>query len=157
MKRHRHIALGLLLLLMAVPGCRGTQTAQEPPAATDVAFPVLAEESRGGFQALISGKLLIQGRCLLLGAVSPLYADYPKTLPVWPYGSSFVADPGGGAILDADGEVVARVGEELVGGGGEVPYEHLGRGVVGEIPKDCGEPVVYAVIGEFVTEQPGER
>jgi hypothetical protein len=52
-------------------------------------------------------------------------ADDPGRVPLWP--SGFELDTTGGKIrvLNGNGRVVARAGEEVVMGGGDVPREAL--------------------------------
>ncbi|GAJ24513.1 unnamed protein product, partial [marine sediment metagenome] len=52
-------------------------------------------------------------------------------------------------ILDRNGEVVARVGEEVCMGGGEITsIEHINKLLKEPLPQDCEGP--YWLMGEIV-------
>ncbi|MGH2578508.1 MAG: hypothetical protein ACRDG9_12290 [Actinomycetota bacterium] len=101
-------------------------------------MPTLAEPTDTFPSALTEGSLVQRDPCLFLEA-----EDGSTSLIIWPYGWSISATTEGStAVVDEDGRVVHRVGEEIELGGGFVsenrdstgfPEELIGR----PIPDRC--------------------
>ena len=96
--------------------------------------------------ALGGGKLVVDEKGCLRTKMSP---DDPGTVPLW--SSGFELDTTGGEVrvLDRNRRVVARVGEEVVMGGGGVARKTLeGNDVLDERTKQelferCSDPPHY--------------
>jgi hypothetical protein len=70
-------------------------------------------------------------------------------LPLWPPDYSATVEGGAIAVLDGEGQVVARIGEEVTLGGGPIPHSWDSeeyRQLFQELPGDCGPP--YWIVGE---------
>ena len=109
-----------------------------------VAFPRQkpVEGERASMTALAMGDLVLVEGCLRIGS-----AD--GNLLVWPPDFTLKAENGVLEILDGTGQVVARVGEEVRMGGGEVNYvEQLGEYVRRQLPPNCPGP--YWIVGAGV-------
>jgi len=94
-----------------------------------------------------SGKLVLwdYDRCPRLFNENGL-GDY---LPLWPPGYGATEEDGVIAIVDGSGQVVARVGDEVVLGGGPIPHSWDSeeyRRLYHELPGDCYPP--YWIVGE---------
>ncbi len=89
---------------------------------TQVFFPQQRSAPIGYPDAMGGGKLVVDGEGCLRTKVS---AEDPGSVPLWP--SSFELDTEGDKIqvLDGKGRVVARVGDEVDMGGGDVTREML--------------------------------
>lgn len=90
-----------------------------PLSASDsiVIFPTQPADSTGG-QADFRGLLVEEDGCLKVVSDPPDDMTYPV---IWPYGFSWRAEGGKIVVLDAEGTIVARVGERVFMGGGEGP------------------------------------
>jgi hypothetical protein len=94
-----------------------------------------------------SGKLVLwdYDRCPRLFNENGL-GDY---LPLWPPDYTATVEDGVIAIVDGSGQVVARVGEQVVLGGGPIPHSWDSeeyRQLYHELPGDCYGP--YWIVGE---------
>lgn len=86
-----------------------------------------------GMLALGGGRLVIHNGCLAVADRSPrpIYV-------VWPDGYSMVYRQHDVPILiDALGREVARLGDEVTLGGGNVPAEYAGEAIIGGLPDAC--------------------
>ncbi len=103
-------------------------------------FPVQKNDSNGLFMdALLEGELVLESGCLRAGGY----------LLVWPHGFSLSTKDGVIQIIDATGKPVARVGDKLKVGGGEMPSEIIAKYSV-ELPSArCSGP--YWIVGEVIT------
>jgi len=107
--------------------------------------PVLDGWIEGESQA--SGKLVLwdYDRCPRIFNENGL-GNY---LPLWPPDYAATVDDGVITIVDGSGQVVARVGEEVVLGGGPIPHSWDSeeyRQLFHELPGDCSPP--YWIVGE---------
>lgn len=93
-------------------------------------------------QALLIGTLTLDGRCLRVSSAE----GREDHLVVWPPG--VVLRMGGDAIevVDQAGRVVARVGEGVSMGGGEVRDSKAMAGLPGGVPAECAGP--YWIVGD---------
>ena len=98
--------------------------------------------------ALLVGRLVVDERCL---RVIHQYGDGTSTsyLPIWPAGVSLYQADTLIEIHTAQGQIVARVGEPISLGGGEVPADALPEviePVIQPVPADCPGP--YWVVAD---------
>ncbi len=104
-----------------------------------VCFPQLKMRSGEFMESLVIGELTLEDCYLRIdGALIIWQPDY------------FVNNNDGTIeILDRNGEVVARVGEEVCMGGGEITsIEHINKLLKEPLPQDCEGP--YWLMGEMV-------
>ena len=133
-KRYALILLCLITVLIGIlSGCADNSNQQSTTSGMPY-FPVSTEKS--GMEALATGTLILEDGYLRL---SKSYSD-DTSLIIWPVGYSLEKENDEVRILDEDGNVVARVGDNISAGGGEV-----GKGIVekyiGEhLPGDCIGP-----------------
>lgn len=140
-------APALAIIILALASCRGVSSNSATPWQT-VQFPVLAEKAAVGPLGMVGGRLVRQGPCLLLVDDE----GRQKTLPVWPHGSMF--HPGPGILRGPDGRIVARLGEQVLGTGGESTYDVLQEATHIAIPRNCDGEIVYALIWTFELTPP---
>jgi len=110
-----------------------------------LALPQLRVRSGAFMAALLQGTLVAHDGCL---RVSP-GDGAPGHLILW-QPDYYLTDSGGTpAILDRTGAVVARVGEPIQVGGGEVPFtDDLAAQLQSPVPPECGGP--YWLMGELL-------
>ena len=124
-----------LLLTPPVPGA---------DALYPIAFPRQkpVEGFRVAMAAALAGTLRLEEGCL---RVYPLH-DSTSLLPIWPPEFTLRADGAEVLVIDGEGQVVARAGEEVYMGGGSVPVTD--EWVLQQIPLACrGE---YFIVGTGV-------
>ena len=108
-----------------------------------VHFPQLRTRSAAFMEALLQGKLAVIEGCLRVAGSGDGH------LVIWQPDFFVNNNEGVIEILDRNGEVVARVGEEIRIGGGEVPLtEELKQLLREPVPEQCGGP--YWSMGELV-------
>ena len=111
-----------------------------------VHFPQLRMRSVGFMEALLVGKLIVKDGCL---RVSASEGDRGHLI-IWQPDYFLNSNEGVIEILDRNGEVVARVGEEIRMGGGEVALtENLQRQLREPLPAQCEGP--YWLMGHLVS------
>ena len=92
--------------------------------------------------ALARGDLVLTEGCLRIGSAH-------GNLLMWTADFTLRSQGGVLEVLDGTGQVVARVGEEVRMGGGEVSYVgHLGEYVELQLPPGCPGP--YWIVGTGV-------
>ncbi len=111
------------------------------PAVPGVAFPRQAPLVAVVMEAQLIGDLLLVDGCL---RVKDIYSG-GSILPIWPPEFTLGAENDQLQVLDGDGQVVARVGEEVYMGGGEVSSPSLPECVRQELPASCTGP--YWIVG----------
>ena len=111
-----------------------------------VHFPQLRTRSAAFMEALLQGKLAVTEGCLrVIGSGG-------SHMVIWQPDYFVNNNEGVIEILDRNGEVVARVGEEIRIGGGEVPLtEELKQLLREPLPERCGGP--YWSMGELVSSE----
>ena len=116
------------------------------PEVPGVAFPRQGpiEGPRVVMQALLVGRLVLVDGCLRIE--SP-HGDESQ-LPIWPPEFGLAAEGEQIQVLDGEGRVVARVGEEVYMGGGGGSAEGLANCVREQLPAACTGP--YWIVGEGV-------
>jgi hypothetical protein len=75
-----------------------------------VMFPTAKKPHNESMQALLSGKLVLNGRCLMVG----------ENLLIWPYGFTMKANGSNIKIYGAKNIFIAQVGDSIELGGGQV-------------------------------------
>jgi hypothetical protein len=119
-------------------------TSSSPTDSSGLFFPTQepTEGPRAVMEALTSGKLVVEKGCLLLS-----HEDGSTDLPVWPPGFELSTKGGEIRVLDEAGRVVARVGDQVRMGGGQVAVsERLRRRL--SMPEECPGPIWW--VGEGV-------
>ena len=93
-----------------------------------------------------NAELVLDEGCLRTGS-----AD--GDLIIWPPGFSLTTEDDGVQILNETGQIVARVGEKVRMGGGQISYPSvLGEYVLRQLPSSCPGP--YLVVGSVPTGPP---
>jgi len=109
-------------------------------------FPQLRTRSATFMEALLQGKLAVTEGCLRVTGSGGSH------LVIWQPGFFVNNNEGVIEILDRNGEVVARVGEEIRIGGGEVPLTEKLKQLLREpLPEQCRGP--YWSMGELVSSE----
>ncbi len=93
-------------------------------------FPQLKMRSGSFMQVSMVGELILENSYLCVG----------DTVIIWQPDYFLNNDNGTIEILDRNGKVVARVGEEIVMGGGGIPIEYVNRLIREPFPEDCSGP-----------------
>jgi len=101
-------------------------------------FPV--ERDHGSFsvymQARAEGRLILKEGCLRL---KRLFGE--SQLIIWPHGYELRIEEKTIQVIDADGRMVARVGDWIeVGGGESKSVEHIEDYIGQSLPPDCAGP-----------------
>jgi len=135
------IALTTILVALLATACPNNSTNISTPAPF---FPV----QRGGLDqmtALAEGKLVLDNGYLRLKG----FFGEGESL-VWPYGFSLRTEGKEIQVIDSDGQLVARVGERIKVGGGEVPAEIVEKYIGQPLPDNCTGP--YWIVSEVITD-----
>jgi hypothetical protein len=116
------------------------------PDVPGVAFPRQGpvEGPRVVMQAELIGRLVLVDGCLRIESVH----DGTSQLPIWPPEFGLAAEGDEIQVVDGEGEVVARVGEEVYMGGGGGSATGLADCVREQLPAACGGP--YWIVGDGV-------
>ena len=138
------IGIGIILSIL-ISGC--VEEPQQNPINTSAAtpfFPVQNYPSEFSMTALLEGELVLEDGCL---RVDDYYDNY---LLVWPYGFSLSTGDGKVIqVIDDTDQPVARVGDKIKLGGGEMSSERIAQYSV-ELPSArCSGP--YWIVGEVLT------
>lgn len=113
-----------------------------------IAFPQLKMRSAAFMEALAAGELIVQNGCLRVQA----HSSTASHLIIWQADYFLNKHNGTIEILDRNGAVVARVGDEIRMGGGEVPLTpDLERQLREPVLKQCEGP--YWLMGELEKHQ----
>lgn len=136
--RYRWLTLQGAALLLFVGGCSS-------PSAADINFITQKPSDGPQMLALLEGKLILSERCLRIESSG----GGESHAAIWPVGYSFSADEAGVHIISASTQVVARVGNTIRVGGGEVPHpsdEAFAQGYLGD--SQC--PGTYWIVSDDV-------
>lgn len=116
----------------------GGSTAQDKdrlltPPVPGIAFPRQkpTEGFRECMEALLIGTLQLEDGCLYVRSLQ----GEERVLPIWPPEFTLRTEGEQVLVIDAEGQVAARVGEEVSMGGGHVPLSD--EWVLGQIPPAC--------------------
>lgn len=112
---------------------------------SDPFFPVLSEPNSIYPSNLARGRLVLDDNCLRL---KPLYFFGRGVLLIWPYGYSLKTEDNTIRVTDSDGLMVARVGDWIKVGGGEIPVEIVEKYLGKPLPENYPGPywIVSGVI-----------
>lgn len=98
-------------------------------------------------ESVLSGELLLDNDCL---RINDGYSNY---LIIWPPGFSMRTEGEEIQVIDSNGKVVARVGDNIYVSGGEFPgekaREYIEESIVGK-PLPAGCPGPYWIVGAIV-------
>jgi hypothetical protein len=108
----------LVCILLSFPIV--TVACDDNPSSHPLFFPVLNEPESIYPNALARGRLVLDHNCLRL---KRFYFFGKGSLLIWPYGYSVETQNKKISVVDNNGEVIARVGDWLKVGGGEIPKE----------------------------------
>lgn len=136
----RRIVSVLVCVLVVVPivavGCHDNTPSLTP------FFPV----QKSGLDQMLS---LAEGKLVLDNGYLRLKRFFGKgDLLIWPYGYSLRIEGKEIQAIDSDGQVVARVGDRIKVGGGEVPAEIVEKYIGQPLPDNCTGP--YWIVSEVV-------
>ncbi|MBA7617211.1 hypothetical protein ES703_24523 [subsurface metagenome] len=133
---------GVILPDYVVPDIIYEPADEAPPGINpdpSVHFPQLKTRSGSFMLALLVGELTLDDGYLRVG----------DSLIIWQPDYFVNNNDGTIEVLDRNGDVVARVGEEVRMGGGEIkPIEHINKLLKEPLPQDCEGP--YWLMGEIV-------
>jgi hypothetical protein len=101
-------------------------------------FPVQKEFHETVLAAMMTGELKLD---------ESGYLRLYDALIIWPHGFSCVFEGKTILIVDAKSQVVAKVGDVIKIGGGEVPLNYAQEALGQSLPKNCQGP--YWLTGEF--------
>ena len=134
----------LVCVLVIVPimstSCHDNSFTTTPPAPF---FPVQKEPDPSNIypEALAEGKLVLDNSYLRLKPSWGKGDVWGKgELLIWRYGYSLRIEGKEIQIIDNDGQLVARVGDKIKVGGGEVPVEIVEKYIGQQLPDDCTGP-----------------
>lgn len=140
----RRALLDIVCILVVVPimsiSCHGNSFTQPIP------FSPVQKEYDPSYiypTALLEGKLVLDNSNLRL---KPFWGK--GDLPIWPYGYSLRITDKQIEVIDNDGQLVARVGDKIKVGGGEVPAEIVEEYIGRQLPDDCEGP--YWLVSEVM-------
>lgn len=141
----RKIISAMVCVLVVVPivaiGCHDNTPSLTP------FFPV----QKSGLDQMLSlaeGKLVLDNGYLRIKRILALRFIGESDLLIWPYGYSLRIEGKEIQVIDSDGQVVARVGDRIKVGGGEVPAEIVEKYIGQPLPDDCKGP--YWIVSEVV-------
>ena len=105
-------------------------------------FPVLAETAQGYPLSSARGRLVVEGGCLRLRSLLPAFGFFfgPSQLLIWPNAYTTRIDGQSTLVLDGKGTVVARVGQIIYVGGGQITREAAATSIEGNLPDSCHGP-----------------
>jgi len=126
-----------------------TRTPDVSPAPKVSFFPVQSDEFAGEAypSALATGILALDGGYLRLEYQGTTDSD----LLIWPPGFSIYIQDDTIHVLNKDGNEVARLGDEIKAGGGQVPLVIVGKYTGQTLPEDCPGP--YWLISEVIINE----
>lgn len=127
-------------------------------------FPHVPEPASEYMTALGGGTLFVDDGCIRMGDPAGNPRRGHADVVVWPYGYSLSGQHGEVFVLNAQGEVVARVGDEVRLGGGQISKNGLASTPEGErrafeeyrqkmgVPERCRGPLWVASPGVRVVK-----
>jgi hypothetical protein len=159
-----------LAIILSLAGCAGndssgntlpdqTMPTASPPLSVETTSPVaffpvqkLGYEALAYPAALATGKLILENvylRLKLEGYTSPVESP----LIIWPPGSALQVQDNNIQVV-REGRTIARVGETLNLGGGQVPQEIVSQYTGQALPADCPRPFWLAAPGVYNSPLP---
>jgi hypothetical protein len=111
--------------------------------APDPFFPQQRDAHPNNMTAFLTGNLILINDCLRV-------RDTTNTsyLLIWPHGFSLNKKDNPMQLYDDKGQAVARVGDTLKIGGGEMRLEYVSNLVLQPVPANCSGP--YWIVGEIL-------
>jgi hypothetical protein len=109
-------------------------------------FPVQKEAAEVLMQAILRGKLVLDDAGYLRVNVT----NDLRTLIIWPYGYSLKIEGKETWIINDKGQAVARVGDTVILGGGEVPAWAVEEIIGYALPEDAKGP--YWLTGNVIKD-----
>ena len=133
----------VLVVMQGASTARDRDSLLTPPV-PGIAFPRQepVEGMRASMAAELVGTLRLEGECLYVDAL----LGSERVLPIWPPEFTLRVEDDQVLVIDGEGQVVARAGEEVYMGGGHVPVRD--EWVLGQIPQACRGS--YFVVGTGV-------
>ncbi len=128
----------LIALVLVATACRSNAGDALPTPF----FPRQIDPMPDTMDALLVGKLVLLDGCL--------YVDDGfghRYLPIWPHNFALSVQGDVVQILDDTGQPVARVGDEVKIGGGEVPADQIARYSLQPLFSQC--PAPYWLVGQM--------
>ena len=123
--------LGALIVSVLAIGLLSCSGEEVPPGTLFVYFPQLKTDSGEYMEAQLLGEMVLDG----------YYLRIDKYLVIWRPGYSVRNNNGTIEVVDRNGEVVARVGEEIYMSGGEIKsLEFINTLIREPLPQDCEGP-----------------
>ncbi len=137
-------AFAILAFSATVTGCTGAEVAN------GVHFLEQRPSDAPDMTALLDGQLVLSEKCLVIQGEEARSAH----TAIWPSGFSLAVQGESVRVLNGDREIVARVGDTIRVGGGEIPQlspEAFEANFSGS-PTGCAAP--YWVVGSIEAPQP---
>ena len=147
MKKLIFLLLSFLLLVgsTGLIGCNTNNLSE-----SDIYFPTPEEPANAYMDALATGKLVLEGKFILLRSGFLFFTT--DMLLIWPYGYSVEVEKGNIHILDDNGDIVASVGDHVKMGGGQSPISHSHLEIlVGKPLPDSWEGTCW-IVSEIVND-----
>ncbi len=131
MKRFIFLLLSCSLLVSSIglAGCNTNDITE-----SDIYFPTPEEPANAYMDALARGKLIFDGKYILLRAGFLFFTE--DMLLIWPYGYSVAVEKGEIQILNENRQIVARVGDNVKLGGGENPISNVEKLIGESLPEE---------------------
>ncbi|HEX9896902.1 MAG TPA: hypothetical protein VGA85_04475 [Dehalococcoidales bacterium] len=142
--KHVYLYCILAVILIGMSACTDNSADKTQP---ESYFPVQKEAAEEVMQALLPGKLVIDDAGYLRVNVTN---DF-HPLIIWPYGYSLKIEGKETWIINDKGQAVARVGDTVILGGGEVPAWAVEEIIGYALPEDAKGP--YWTVGKIRNEE----
>ena len=113
-----------IICLLVLSACSNNNTA------SSIRFPQLKKASSSYMEAVLSGEMVLKDGYLRIG----------DSLVIWQPDYFVHNNNGTIEILDRDGKMVAREGEEVYMGGGEIPLDYVNKILKEPLPPHCKGP-----------------
>jgi len=137
------VGIGIIMLIVIITGY--IEELQQKPIDTSsstLLFPVQKRSGLGQMDALLEGKLELDN-----GYLRVKYFD-DNYLLIWPHGFSLHIEGKEIHVIDSDGQLVARVGDQIKVGGGEAPAEKVEEYTGKSLPDNRTGP--YWIVSEVI-------
>jgi len=147
MKKKYRLFLVLPITLLSISAINCSSNSANNSARVSF-FPVqMAEHAKGPYpSALATGILVLDGGRLRLEYQGTGYSN----LLIWPYGYSQYIEGEEIRIVNIEGKTVARVGDIIKVGGGEVPIVIVEKYIGKTLPEKCPGP--YWLVSKVVID-----
>jgi hypothetical protein len=139
-----HESIWIAVLLTVETSCSKNLAASPTPTPF---FPQQKETPNAFMDALLVGKLVLVDNCLRVNSHN-LRESY---LLIWPHDFSLHLHDEVMEIMDGNDQLVAREGDNLRLGGGEIPGRNVNEYTLQPLPDNCPGP--YWIVGDEITRQ----